>query len=82
LREFTQEMRNPHPAAFPVNLIDRIVQSTAAQTILDPFIGSGTTAISALNLDRDFVGIEISPDYCTLARERIATHRLALRHRQ
>ena len=70
--EFTQEMRNPHPAAFPVDLIDRIVQSTAAQTILDPFIGSGTTAISALNFGRNFVGIEISPEYCDLARERIA----------
>jgi|SRR5579884_448393 len=43
--EFTQEMRNLHPAAFPVPLIDRIMQSTRAQTILDPFIGSGTTAI-------------------------------------
>jgi site-specific DNA-methyltransferase (adenine-specific) len=80
--EFTQEMRNPHPAAFPVDLIDRIVQSTAAQTILDPFIGSGTTAISALNFDRDFIGIEISPDYCHVARERIAARRLALRRRK
>jgi site-specific DNA-methyltransferase (adenine-specific) len=80
--EFTQEMRNSHPAAFPVDLIDRIVMSTAAQTILDPFIGSGTTAISALNFGRDFVGIDISPEYCDLARERIAGHRLALRRRQ
>src|SRR3954449_2370525 len=45
--DVTQEMRNPHPAAFPVALIDRIVQSITAKTILDPFIGSGTTAISA-----------------------------------
>jgi site-specific DNA-methyltransferase (adenine-specific) len=80
--EFTQEMRNPHPAAFPVDLIDRIVQSTTAQTILDPFIGSGTTAISALNFGRNFVGIEISPEYCALARERIAAHRLAPRRHQ
>lgn len=80
--EFTQEMRNPHPAAFPVELIDRIVQSTEADTILDPFIGSGTTAISALNFGRNFVGIDISPDYCDEARKRIAAHRLALRRRQ
>jgi modification methylase len=77
--EFTQEMRNPHPAAFPVGLIDRIVQSTTAQTILDPFIGSGTTALSALNFGRNFVGIDISPEYCDLARERIRQHRLTLR---
>jgi len=80
--DFTQEMRNSHPAAFPADLIDRIVLSTTAQTILDPFIGSGTTAISALNFDRDFVGIDISPDYCDLARQRIAAHRLTLRRRQ
>jgi site-specific DNA-methyltransferase (adenine-specific) len=71
-------MRNPHPAAFPVTLIDRIVQSTTAKTILDPFIGSGTTALSALNHGRNFVGIDVSPEYCRLAEERIATHRLNL----
>lgn len=80
--EFMQEVRNTHPAPFPVELIDRIVQSTTAQTILDPFIGSGTTAISALNFGREFIGIDISPDYCDLAEQRIAAHRLALgRHR-
>lgn len=76
--EFTQEMRNPHPAAFPVTLIDRIVQSTTAQTILDPFIGSGTTAISALNHGRNFIGIDLSPEYCAVAEDRIAQHRLTL----
>ena len=63
-----QELRNPHPAAFPVALIDRIVQSTTASTILDPFIGSGTTAISALSFGRNFVGIDLSPEYCELGR--------------
>jgi site-specific DNA-methyltransferase (adenine-specific) len=76
--EFTQEMRNPHPAAFPVALIDRIVQSTMATTILDPFIGSGTTAISALNFGRNFVGIDLSPEYCALAEERIRQHCLMM----
>lgn len=69
--EFTQEMNNKHPAAFPVKLIDRIVSSTNAKIILDPFMGSGTTAISALNFNRDYVGIEISPEYCKMAQERI-----------
>jgi modification methylase len=81
--EFMQEMRNPHPAAFPVDLIDRIVQSTTARTILDPFVGSGTTAISALNFGRNFIGIDTSPEYCDLARRRVAAHkRLALGRRQ
>jgi len=71
---FTQEMHNDHPAAFPVALIDRIVASTTAQTILDPFMGSGTTAISALNFGRNFIGIDLSPDYCEAARRRITAH--------
>jgi site-specific DNA-methyltransferase (adenine-specific) len=72
--EFMQETRNKHPAPFPVALIDRIIGATTAQTILDPFIGSGTTAISALNFGRDYIGIDISPAYCNDARERIAEH--------
>lgn len=67
--EFTQEMKNDHPAPFPVALIDRIISSTNAQTILDPFMGSGTTAVVAMGLNRNFVGIELSPDYCEMAEK-------------
>lgn len=69
--DFTQEMKNKHPAAFPVNLIDRIVSATDAKIILDPFMGSGTTAISALNFKRNYIGIDISPEYCKMAQKRI-----------
>ena len=69
--EFTQEMNNEHPAAFPVNLIDRIISATNARIILDPFMGSGTTAISAINFNRHYIGIDISPEYCEMARKRI-----------
>lgn len=72
--EFMQDMSNTHPAAFPVQLIDRIIGSTNASTVLDPFMGSGTTAISALNHDRKYIGIDISPDYCKLALNRIENH--------
>jgi len=72
--EFTQEMNNEHPAAFPVNLIDRIISSTNAKIILDPFMGSGTTAISAINHKREYIGIDISPEYCEMARKRIKQH--------
>jgi modification methylase len=71
--EFTQEMNNPHPAPFPTALIDRIISSTNSQIILDPFMGSGTTAVSAKKLGRDFVGIEMSPDYVEMANERISS---------
>jgi len=69
--EFTQEMNNEHPAPFPVALIDRIIKSTNAKIILDPFSGSGTTAIVALGLKRNYIGIELSPDYCAMSERRI-----------
>jgi len=72
--EFTQEMNNDHPAAFPVSLIDRIVGSTDSKIVLDPFMGSGTTAISAINFGRDYIGIDISPEYCEMAENRIKQH--------
>jgi len=74
--EFTQEMKNGHPAPFPVDLIDRIISSTYAKIVLDPFMGSGTTAVVAKNLKRDYIGIEISPDYCKMAEERIAQNKV------
>lgn len=69
--EFTQEMKNEHPAPFPVALIERCVSSTTAKIILDPFMGSGTTAVVAKGLKRDFIGIDISPEYCKMAKERL-----------
>jgi modification methylase len=77
--EFTQEMNNEHPAAFPVALIDRIISSTNANIILDPFMGSGTTALSALNFNRHYIGIDISPEYCQMAEERIKDHKSQLK---
>ena len=70
--EFPQEMKNKHPAPFPVALVERIISSTDAKLTLDPFMGSGTTAVAAKNLGRNFVGIEISPEYCEMSRERLS----------
>ncbi len=78
--EFTQEMNNKHPAAFPVSLIDRIISSTTAKVILDPFMGSGTTAVSALQNNRNYIGIDISPDYCEMAEKRIKHYQSRLNH--
>lgn len=71
--EFTQEMNNPHPAPFPVELVERIISSTYANVVLDPFMGSGTTAVASYRQDRDFIGIDIALEYCEMARERIAS---------
>ena len=72
--EIGQEMKNLHPAPFPVKLIERIIGATNAKIVLDPFMGSGTTAIAALNLDRNYIGIDLSKQYCDLADERIKNH--------
>ena len=73
--EIPQERNNKHPAPFPVELAQRCIQSTpkTARVVLDPFMGSGSTAIAANQAGRDWIGIDISEDYCKLARERIAT---------
>jgi modification methylase len=69
--EFTQEMKNAHPAPFPVELPFRCIESTNAKIILDPFMGSGTTAVATKRLGRNFIGIDISPEYCQQAEERL-----------
>lgn len=69
--DIKQESKNKHPAPFPIPLIERIISSTHAKVVLDPFMGSGTTAIAAKKLKRDFIGIELSPDYVTMAKERL-----------
>lgn len=65
--EISQEGKNKHPAPFPLMLIERIISSTNAKIILDPFMGSGTTALAAKKLNRNFIGIDISPEYCEMA---------------
>ena len=72
---FNPENNNDHPAPFPVALIDRIISSTKAKIVLDPFMGSGTTAMAALGLNRNYIGIDLSPDYCKMAEDRIAEYK-------
>lgn len=61
-----------HPAPFPVDLLYRIIQLYSFKTdiILDPFMGSGTTAIAALKSGRKYVGFEIKQEYIELTKER------------
>ena len=60
---------SPKPISFMFFLIDRITNS--GQTILDPFMGSGTTGVACANLGRKFIGIEIEPKYFDIACKRI-----------
>jgi site-specific DNA-methyltransferase (adenine-specific) len=63
-----------HPAIFPTRLAkDHICSwSNDSNLILDPFLGSGTTAVAAKNLGRKFIGIEIEPKYCDIAVKRLS----------
>ncbi len=67
-----------HPAPFPVDLPYRLIQlyTYTDDIVLDPFMGSGSTAIAALKSGRKYVGYEIDPVYVELAEKRIALYRL------
>ena len=62
-----------HPAPYPVELVERFINlySYEKDLVLDPFIGSGTTAIAANNLGRNYIGYEVNEEYCQLANKRI-----------
>jgi modification methylase len=74
-----EDSDNPHPAPYPVELAQRCIQSTTAEIVLDPFVGSGTTAIAAEMSRRKWVGLDKSKDYCKVANERIEAHRRLIR---
>jgi site-specific DNA-methyltransferase (adenine-specific) len=62
-----------HPAPFPIELPLRLIKlyTFEGEVVLDPFIGSGTTALAAIQTNRRYVGYDTEPDYVTLAEKRI-----------
>ena len=67
-----------HPTQKPIDLMERIVKTSSKEggIILDPFIGSGTTAIACINTNRNYIGFELDKHYCDIANERIRKVRL------
>jgi site-specific DNA-methyltransferase (adenine-specific) len=67
-------LRNGHPAPYPVELAERIIRmfSFAGDTVLDPFAGSGSTAIAALRSGRSSISVEVEEAYVMMAAHRIA----------
>jgi len=61
-----------HPTEKPVSVISQLISANVGETILDPFMGSGTTLVAAKLLGRKAVGIEIEEKYCKIAKERLA----------
>lgn len=74
LWEFRPETRVEHPAAFPVELPKRLIKfySFINDIVVDPFVGSGTTCVAAKMLRRRFIGIDLNPSYCEMARKRLS----------
>src|SRR5699024_5123516 len=65
-----------HSAVFPLEIPNKIIQyySFVDDTILDPFMGSGTTAIACMNTERNFIGFELDKTYYEKSLERIKKH--------
>ncbi len=73
IRKTPEEMRLGHPAMFPIALVTRLIRvftTSDERVILDPFAGVGSTPIAAQLLGRDGIGIELSPEYVEIARQR------------
>jgi site-specific DNA-methyltransferase (adenine-specific) len=64
--------RHDHPAPFPVSLPERAIRATGAASVLDPFMGSGTTGVAAVKCGAEFIGIELEPRHFETACKRIA----------
>ena len=69
------KFREAHFAVFPAKLIEPCILagSSRGDIVLDPFFGSGTTGLVALKNGRRFLGVEINPDYCRMAHQRLLT---------
>ncbi|WP_218330966.1 MULTISPECIES: DNA methyltransferase [Hydrotalea] len=73
---FAGARQNNHIAMFPEELPKRLIKmfSFVGETVLDPFAGSGTTALAAKNLDRNSIGYEINPEFIPFIKEKLETH--------
>ena len=67
---------NLHPTEKPVKLIRILIKANKGKVILDPFMGSGTTAMACKQLSRDYIGIEIEEKYIEIANKRLSQENL------
>ncbi len=68
-----ESTKGGHPAPFPEQLAERLIRlfSFAGDTVLDPFVGTGTTSVAALKAGRNSIGIEIEKKYFKMAERRL-----------
>jgi site-specific DNA-methyltransferase (adenine-specific) len=67
--------KNFHPTVKPLQLMSYLITlgSKPKDVVLDPFVGSGTTCLASEILNRKWIGIDVSPEYCEIARKRLST---------
>lgn len=73
--KMSRDSNNTHPTQKPVALCEYLIRTytNEGDTVLDPFMGSGSTGVAAINTGRDFVGIELDKKYYELAKQRLTT---------
>lgn len=80
---FEQGERGLHPTQKPAKLMEALIELTTipGHIVLDPFIGSGTTAVAAKTIGRKYIGIEVDPAYCEMARKRLVSTQVSIQLR-
>ena len=75
---YSRVQSNIHPTEKPVDMLSYLIEksSNVGDTVLDPFMGSGTTGVAAKNLNRNFIGIELDEEYFEIAKKRIEGEQL------
>ena len=73
IRNSVNQVSKLHPSQKPIELFEKIIINSSKEndTVLDPFMGSGTTAIACLRLNRQFIGCELNEKYYDIAKDRI-----------
>jgi site-specific DNA-methyltransferase (adenine-specific) len=71
--------RVEHPTQKPLEIIERMIKASCPEggVVLDPFMGSGTTAVAAQNTHRHYVGFELNTEYCDIIAQRLANPKMA-----
>jgi DNA modification methylase len=75
LRKTAEEQQLKHPAQFPTQLVERLIESflpAGPHRVLDPFCGSGSTLVAAQRMGKQGLGCELSPEYVKLTRQRLS----------
>lgn len=76
-----ESTRRGHPAPFPLEVAERLIRlfSFAGDTVLDPFVGTGTTSLAAMNVGRNSIGIDCDQTFIAMAKEKMQRAHLSLR---